>query len=75
MDAFKKHVAGFVDTLKAFVEVTIPNVATLYPTDFSFIFLHCNYAAHDALQDVISLQRLDQSILIHRIVRRHHSIC
>lgn len=40
------------------MEVTIQRVAILYPTNFSFILLQCDYAFHDALQDVSFLQRL-----------------
>lgn len=38
--------------------LTIPRVANLYQTYFSFIFLHCDCIAHDALRDATFLQRL-----------------
>lgn len=57
MDTFKDHVAGFVDT-KLLFRSQFPGLPSYSQQALVSSFLHCDYAAHDALQDVVFLQRL-----------------
>lgn len=56
-DTFKDHVAGIVDTKHLF-RSQFPGLSSYTQQALVSSFLHCDYAAHDALQDVTFLQRL-----------------
>nr|XP_034328683.1 uncharacterized protein LOC105337269 isoform X1 [Crassostrea gigas] len=57
MDTFKDHVAGFIDT-KLLFRSQFPGLPSYSQQALVSSFLHCDYAAHDALQDVVFLRKL-----------------
>ena len=62
-DELANYVSGFMDTLPAFRE-NFPGQASYSQTALYTHFVRQNYDAHDALEDVRSLQRLIQAALI-----------
>lgn len=51
IDTFKDRVAGFVDT-KLLFRSQFPGLSSYTQQDLVSSLLHCDYAAHDALQDL-----------------------
>lgn len=72
IDTFKDHAAGFVDTKLLFMS-QFQGLPSYTQQALVSSFLHCDNAAHDALQDVMFLQRLVRLVNFDELILKSNS--